>query len=89
MVNISLLHVQQTDTFYYNYKGFFSLVFLAVCEVKYTFILIDIGSYGSNNDCGILFKSLIGKKFDDNKMNLPFAEDLPGFSGNPLNYFLV
>ena len=28
------------------------------------------------------------KKFDDNKINLPFAEDLAGFSSNPLNYFL-
>ena len=63
----------------YNYKGFFSLVLLAICDAKYTFTLIDIGSYGSNNDCGILTKSLIGKKFDDIKMNLPSAEDLAGF----------
>ena len=30
-----------------------------------------------------------GKKFDDNKIIVPFAEDLAGFSSNPLNYFLV
>ena len=74
---------------YYNHKGFFSLVLLAICDAKYTFTLIDIGSYESNNDCGILVKPLIGKKFDDIKMNLPSAEDLAGFSRNPLNYFLV
>lgn len=51
---------------YYNYKDFLSLVLLAVCDAKYTFTLIDNGSYGSNNDCGILAKSLIGKRFDDN-----------------------
>ena len=78
-----------SGSLYYNYKSFFSLVFLAICDAKYTFTLIDIGSYGSNNDCGILTKSLIGKKFDDIKMNLPSAEDLAGFSRNPLNYFLV
>ena len=59
-----------SDSLYHNYKGFFSLALLVVCDAKYTFILIDIGSYGSNNDCGILAKSLIGKKFDDSKMNL-------------------
>ena len=73
----------------YNYKGFFSLVLLAICDAKCTFTLIDIGNYGGNNDCGIMAKSLIEKKFDDIKVNLPFAEDLAGFSRNPLNYFLV
>ena len=43
-----------------------SPVLLAVCDAKYTFTLIDNGSYGSNNDCGILAKSVIGKRFDDN-----------------------
>ena len=78
-----------SGSLYYNYKGFFSLVLLAICDAKYTFTFFDIGSYGINNDCGILAKSLIGKKLDDIKMNLPSAEDLAGFSRNPLNYFLV
>ena len=78
-----------SGSLYYNYKGFFSLVLLAICDAKYTFTLIDIGSYRSNNDSGILAKSLIGKKFDDIKMNLPSVEDLAGFSRNPPNYFLV
>ena len=77
-----------SGSLYYNYKGFFNLVLLAICDVKYTFTLVDIGSYGSNNDCGILAKSLIGKKFDDIKTNLSSAEDLAGFSRNSLNYFL-
>ena len=65
-----------SGSLYYNYKGFFSLVLLAVCDAKHTFTLIDIGNFRSNNDCEVLAKSLIGKKFDDKKMNLPFAEDL-------------
>ena len=78
-----------SGSLYYNYKGFFSLVLQAICDAKYSFTLIDIGSYGSNNDCRILAKSLIGKKFDDIKMNLRSTEDLAGFPRNPLNYFLV
>lgn len=76
---------------YCYYKSFLGLVFLAVCDAKYTFTLIYsyIGSDRSNNDCGSLASLLIWKKFDDNKMNLYFAENLAGFSSNPLNYFLV
>ena len=74
-----------SGSLYYNYKGFFRLILLAICDAKYTFTLIDVSSYGSNNDCGILAKSLIGKTFDDIQMNLPSAEDLAGFSRNPLN----
>ena len=79
----------KSGSLYYNYKDFFSLVLLAVCDAKYTFTLIDTGSYGSNNDCGILAKLLTGKKFGDIKMNLPSAEYLAGFSRNPRNYFLI
>ena len=38
-----------SGSLYYNYKRFFSLVLLAICDAKYTFTLIDICSYGSNN----------------------------------------
>lgn len=68
MVSISLFNFQKTVAFYIIITKTFtkSLVLLAVCDAKYTFTLIDNGSYGSNNDCGILAKSVIGKRFDDN-----------------------
>ncbi len=42
-----------TGSKYYNYKGYFSMVLLAVVDADYHFILVDIGSYGSNSDGGI------------------------------------
>ena len=51
-----------SGSLYYNYKGLFSLVLLAICGAKYTFTLIDIGSYGGNNDCeNIPTKSMVSK----------------------------
>ena len=75
--HIVVEYTGNSGSLYYNYKGFFSLILMAVCDAKYTFNLVDIGSYGSNHDCGILTKSLTGKKFF-----------LAGFSSNPLNDFL-
>ena len=54
---------KNSGTFYHNYKGFFSLVLLAICDVRYCFTLIDVGQYGSNNDSGVLRNSPIGECF--------------------------
>ena len=50
-----------SGSLYYNYKGFFSLVLMAICDSHYNFTLVDIGDYGGNNDGGVLSHSDIGK----------------------------
>ena len=54
---------KNSGTLYHNYKGFFSLVLLAVCDAPYCFHLFDVGQYGRNNDAGVLARSCIGKRF--------------------------
>ena len=39
---------------YYNCKGFFSLVLLALVGAKYRFLWVDVGSSGSSSDAWIL-----------------------------------
>ena len=41
-------------TLFHNYKGFFSLVLLALYDAKYYFHLVDTGQHGSNNDSSML-----------------------------------
>ena len=80
---------QETGTLFHNYKGFFSIVLLALCDANYCFTLIDIGQYGSNNDSGVLANSEIGKRFDAGTAKLPPSASLEGCSYDPLPYFIV
>ena len=50
---------------YSNYKGFHSIVLLAVCDAKYCFTLLDIGGVGSTNDASLLNESEISRLFEE------------------------
>ena len=60
-----------SGSLFYNYKGYFSMALMAIYDARYVFTLVDVGSYGSNNDSGIFRKSAMGKAFFNQKMNIP------------------
>lgn len=35
---------------FYNYKGFYSLIMLAIADAKYRFLMVDIGAQGRYSD---------------------------------------
>ena len=41
----------RSGTLYYNYKGFYSIVILALVDADYKFLWGDVGSQGSASDC--------------------------------------
>ncbi|OXA55620.1 putative nuclease HARBI1 [Folsomia candida] len=56
---------------YHNYKGFFSIVLMAVVDHKYKFSAVDIGASGSQSDGGVFGRSEIGKRLENGKLGLP------------------
>ena len=78
-----------TGSQFYNYKGFYSIVLLAICDARYNFTLVDVGQYGSNNDSGVLLNSEIGQRFEENSLEIPCAEKLNGCHLEKLPYYLV
>jgi hypothetical protein len=58
----------------FNYKGFHSIVLLTLCDAKYCFTMVDIGSFGKDNDANIYNHSVIGKGFATGTFNIPEAE---------------
>jgi len=74
---------------YYNFKKFFSIVLIAICDHQYKFQLVDIGAYGGNSNGGILDASVIGKNLRTGQLNLPKDNaKLPGSDISILGFFI-
>ena len=78
-----------TKSYYYNYKGFYSIVLLAICDSNYYFTLFDLGHYGSDNDSGVLAKSEMGELIETQKIGIPEPAKHSTCDFDPLPYFLV
>ena len=70
---------ENSGSLFYNYKGTFSIVLLAVVDASSKFICVDIGSYGRQSDAGIFSNSNLGKALmPPNTLNLPSDTHIVG-----------
>ena len=77
--HVHIFAPKKSGTMFFNYKKTFSVVLLALVDYRYCFVVVDIGSYGSNSDGGILKKCELGKKLAANTLQIPDDRPLPGF----------
>ena len=61
--HVSIRAPPKSSTLFHNYKGFFSIVLMALVDADYNFIYIDVGDYGSNSDLAILKTCNFGKAY--------------------------
>ncbi|KAL2080736.1 hypothetical protein ACEWY4_024529 [Coilia grayii] len=67
-----------SGSLFYNYKGTYSVVLLAVVDAEYCFRVVDVGAYGRTSDGGVLANSTFGQKLQDGTLGLPQDALLPG-----------
>lgn len=68
-----------SGSLYFNYKGTFSIVMMALVNASYGFICVDIGSYGRQSDAGIFSNSNLGQALTPpNSLNLPCDTPIAG-----------
>ena len=77
--HIIMHYSPNSHSLFYNYKGFFSIVLIALVDADYHFIYIDVGNYGSNGDSGIFKNSALGETFTGKLLNIPGPKRLPGY----------
>lgn len=80
----------KSGSLYFNYKGTFSIVLLALVDANYKFIAVDIGAYGRNSDGGIFSHSNLGNSISQNALQFPVDEPLPAAQHlGPVPYVIV
>lgn len=75
-------------SYYYNYKGFHSMVLMAVVNANYEFIISEFGVNGRISDGGVIEQTRFYKKLKDNALHIPVFNRLTG-SEKMLNYVFI
>lgn len=73
---------------FFNYKGFFSIVLLAVVDANYNFIYVNVGCQGRISDGGVFNNTFFKKGLEENSLHLPPPRPLPGRT-SPTTFVLV
>ena len=73
---------------YYNYKGFHSIVLMALVDAEYKFVWIEAGSNGSASDAQIFNGCECKAAIQHNTIGFPEDDNLPG-DDKPIPYFII
>ncbi|KAF2896697.1 hypothetical protein ILUMI_09478 [Ignelater luminosus] len=67
-------------SYYFNYKGYNTIVLLAMCDARYKFTYINVGANERVSDAGIFQQSSLCRAMQavHNPLNLPKPQPLPG-----------
>ena len=67
----------RSGSVHFNYKKNFSIVLMAVCDLKYRFTLVDIGDSGCQSDISVFANSFFGHAIENDMLNIPKLSPLP------------
>nr|CAI5857448.1 unnamed protein product [Callosobruchus analis] len=62
----------------YNYKSFFSIVLLAVCDANFCFTYIDVGAFGKFSDSNVFVNSEFWNKLENDLLHIPKERPISG-----------
>ncbi|KAG5845405.1 hypothetical protein ANANG_G00138670 [Anguilla anguilla] len=86
--HINITAPARSKSLFFNYKGTFSIVLLALVDAEYRFTAVQVGEFGRASDGGVYACSALGKRMAAKTLNVP--EDLPtwcgGFGENAIHH---
>jgi DDE superfamily endonuclease len=76
--HVRIIQPPHSGSYYYNYKGFHSLVLLAIVNSNYEFILANFGINGRVSDGGVIENTQFYGKLKSNDIHLPDSCEVGG-----------
>ncbi|XP_041785723.1 uncharacterized protein LOC121603440 isoform X2 [Anopheles merus] len=87
--HIEIRKPRNSGSEYYNYKGFHSIVLLAIVDANYNFLYADVGCQGRISDGGVFKNCAIYPQFENNILNLPEPQILSTPYAKKMPYVLL
>ena len=86
--HIAIRKHKKSGSEYFNYKGYFSLILLALVNADYRFLWVNVGAGGSSSHAQILNHGKLSRRIENKRLGLPPPEPL-GPWGPDLHCFLL
>lgn len=86
--HVAIKNPSHAGSLYHNYKGFFSIIMMALVDADYKFLWVNVGTPGSNSDAGVFLQSTLRAALEDGTLGLPPADRLPN-DDRDTAYYLV
>ena len=86
--HVALKKPKNTGALYHNYKGFFSIVMLALVDGQYKFRWVDAGTAGSCSDAQIFNAPQLKRRIEDGRIGFPDPAPITQ-GGRDVPYFIL
>ncbi|XP_045121906.1 protein ALP1-like [Portunus trituberculatus] len=86
--HVAIRRPPNSGSMYFNYKGFYSIILMALVDADYKFIWADVGGAGSASDAQIYNASELKECVEDGTLGFPDPEPLPN-DNQDMPYFFI
>ncbi|XP_068237141.1 putative nuclease HARBI1 [Palaemon carinicauda] len=87
--HISMKKPPHAGSYYYNYKGFHSIILKAVLDATYKFLYVDVGAEGGALDGGTWSNCSLNDAVEETRAGVPQPEPLPNDDQAVLYHLVV
>lgn len=87
--HIRIIKPAHSGSLHRNYKHFFSIVLLAVCDAEYNFVAVNVGADGKEGDSTIFKDSTFYRALINHELNIPAERPISQTSHVPFPFVLV
>lgn len=76
--HIRIIKPKNQGSHFYCYKGFHSIILFSLVDAHGRFLFVDIGANGKQSDGAIFVNSYLKEAIENNSINFPQPDSLPG-----------